>query len=135
MRRRLQKAYERPTYAEAKAALMKIMEELKESNLSAAKSLAEGLEETLTLHRLGVFPLLGISLKTTNCIESVFSQVERICRKVSHWKNSSHKQRWLAASLLDIEPRMRRIKGCKHLFLLRERIKDDLGIKEVVAVA
>ena len=135
MRRRLQKAYERPTYAEAKAALMKIMEELKESNLSAAKSLAEGLEETLTLHRLGVFPLLGISLKTTNCIESVFSQVERICRKVSHWKNSSHKQRWLAASLLDIEPRMRRIKGCKHLPLLRERIKDELGIKEVVAVA
>jgi len=50
------------------------MGELRERNISAAKSLEEGLEETLILHRLGLFPLLGQSLKTTNCIESIFSQ-------------------------------------------------------------
>lgn len=135
MRRLLQKAYERPTYSEAKAALMKIMEELRDSNLSAAKSLEEGLEETLTLHKLGLFPLLGQSMKTTNCIESIFSQVERRCGRVSHWKNSSHKHRWMAACLLDIEPRLRKIKGYKHLVLLREKIKNELGTKEVKSVA
>jgi len=111
------------------------MGELRERNISAAKSLEEGLEETLILHRLGLFPLLGQSLKTTNCIESIFSQVENRCGKVSYWKNSAHKHRWMAACLLDIEPRLRRIKGYKHLPLLREKIINELGIKEVKSAA
>ena len=45
-------------------------------NESAAASLAEGLEETLTLHRLNVFPELGVSFKTTNLIESVMARLE-----------------------------------------------------------
>ena len=40
-------------------------------NLSTVASLDEGLEETLTLHGLGLFPMLGVSLKTTNCLESL----------------------------------------------------------------
>lgn len=135
MRRRLQKAYERPTYSEAQEALIKILAELRETNLSAARSLEEGLDETLTLHKLGLFPLLGQSLKTTNCIESLFSQVENRCKKVSYWKNSSQKHRWMAACLLDMEGRLRRIKGYKHLLLLRERISNELGIKELKSVA
>ncbi len=127
-RRRLQRAYARPTYAEARAALGRIRDELCEVNLDAAKSLEEGFEETLTLHRLGVFAILGRSLKTTNCIESVFGQVEDRCGKVSHWKNSSQKQRWLASSLLDIEPRLHRIQGYKHLGQLREALQRDLGL-------
>ena len=70
-RRRLQQVYERPTYVEAKAALLRLRQELRPVNLSAVHSLEEGLEETLTLHRLGVFATLGISLKTTNCLESL----------------------------------------------------------------
>jgi len=58
-RRRLQRAYQCPTYAEARAALTRLQTELEDRNQSAARSLAEGLEETLTLHRLGVFALLG----------------------------------------------------------------------------
>lgn len=76
MRRRLHRAYEKPTYTEAKAALEDILEELRERNLSAARSLEEALEESLTLHRLGVFPLLGRNLKWTNCLESLLSQLE-----------------------------------------------------------
>jgi len=105
----LQRAYQKPTYIEAKSALRKIHAELEERNLSSAASLEEGLEETLTLHRLGVFEFLGRSFKTTNCIESVMSGVEERCGKVDCWKNAAQKQRWLAASLLDIEPRLRRV--------------------------
>jgi len=126
-RKRLQRAYERPTYEEAKTALKEIRRDLSERNLSAVGSLDEGLEETLTLHRLGVFPLVGISLKTTNCLESIFSQVEARTGRVCHWKNSSQKQRWLAAALLDIEPRLRRIRGYQHLPRLREAIQRELS--------
>jgi transposase-like protein len=126
-RKRLQRAYERPTYEEAKTALKEIRRDLEERNLSAVGSLDEGLEETLTLHRLGVFPLVGISLKTTNCLESIFSQVETRTGRVCHWKNSSQKHRWLATALLDIEPRLRRIRGYQHLPRLREAIQRELS--------
>jgi len=128
-RRRLQKAYSRPTYSEAKAALLRLHDELNDANLDAARSLEEGMEETLTLHRLGVFGVLGRSLKTTNCIESIFGQVEHCCGKVSNWKNSSQKQRWLATSLLDIEPRLRKIQGYKHLGQLREALQQQGGVQ------
>jgi transposase-like protein len=126
-RKRLQRAYERPTYEEAKTALKEIRRDLSERNLSAVGSLDEGLEETLTLHRLGVFPLVGISLKTTNCLESIFSQVETRTGRVCHWKNSSQKHRWLAAALLDLEPRLRRVRGYQHLPRLREAIQRELN--------
>lgn len=127
-RRRLQRAYEQPTYRQAKAALMKLHKELCLINTTAAASLEEGLEETLTLHRLGVFTELGISFKTTNCIESLNSQVEKVCGRVTHWKNSSQKQRWLAAALLDIEPRLRKIKGYRHLPKLRLALMKELKL-------
>ncbi|NUN94601.1 MAG: transposase [Candidatus Omnitrophica bacterium] len=135
MRRRLQRAYQRPTYAEAKSELMKIHNELEEKNQSAASSLMEGMEETMTLHRLGVFAVLGMSLKTTNTLESINSQVEARCRKVSCWKNSNQKMRWLAASLMDIEPRLNRLKGHRHLPLLREALKEELGLIQQRQVA
>ena len=126
-RRRLQRAYQRPTYAEAKAALMRLQKELEERNQSAARSLAEGLEETLTLHRLGVFALLGLSFKTTNCLESINALVEERCAEVDRWTNSNQRQRWLATALLDIEPRLRRVKGYRHLPKLREALRRDLN--------
>ena len=70
-RPRLQRAYNRPDYDEALGALETLHGELDERNQSAAGSLAEGLDETLTLHRLGVYGVLGRSLKTTNGLESV----------------------------------------------------------------
>jgi putative transposase len=127
-RRRLQRAYERPTYKEVSRDLKALRTELEALNQSAAASLDEGFEETLTLHRLGVFPLLGRSLKTTNIIESVNAQAEQRCGRVDHWKNSNHKQRWLAAALLDIEPRLRRLIGYRHLPRLKAAIQKELGI-------
>lgn len=127
-RRRLQRAYDRPTYREARSALKALQVELEERNQSAAASLAEGLEETLTLHRLGVYAVLGSSFKTTNCLESVNALVEERCAKVDAWKNSGQRQRWLAAALLDIEPRLRRVRGMRHLPKLRQALLRELKI-------
>jgi transposase-like protein len=128
-RQRLQRAYNRPEYKEAFAAIQKIHSELEERNQSAAASLEEGLEETLTLHRLGVYGVLGRSLKTTNCLESVNALVEERCAKVDHWKNSSQRQRWLGTALADIEPRLRKVMGYRHLPKLREALKRELKIE------
>ncbi len=127
-RKKLQKAYQRPTYEEARQELRKISGELELVNQSAVASLDEGFEETLTLHRLGLFPLLGRSLKTTNCLESINSLVEERCCKVDSWKNSNQKQRWLASALIDIEPRLNKLPGYRHLLRLREMLIKELKI-------
>ena len=128
-RTRLQRAYARPTYAEARAALYRLQRELDGRNQSAARSLAEGLEETLTLHRLGVFAVLGASFKTTNCLESINALVEERCAKVDRWINSNQRQRWLATALLDIEPRLRKVKGYRHLPDLQVALKRELKLE------
>lgn len=125
-RRRLQQAYQRPTYDEAKSRLEALHKELTLRNESAAASLTEGLEETLTLHRLDVFALLGQSFKTTNCLESMNALLEQRCAKVDHWQTSNQKHRWMAAALLDIEPRLQRIRGYQHLPKLRLALKREL---------
>ena len=119
MRRRLQEAYEEPTYEKAKEKLLKIRKELQEINRSAVNSLDEGFEETLTLHRLGLFQELGISFKTTNCMESLMALIGQKTDKVDYWRNSDQKHRWLAAALLDAEPRLRRVKRYRYLPQLR----------------
>ncbi len=88
-RRRLQEAYAKTTYKEAKAELEKIHQELTRVNESAANSLLEGFEETLTLHHLGLAPELAKSLSTTNCIESLMSQMGQYTDKVDRWHNSN----------------------------------------------
>jgi transposase-like protein len=94
----LQRAYQRPTYAEATAALRRLQRDLEARCQSAARSLAEGLEDMLTLHRLGMFAVLGASFKTTNCLESINALVEERCAKVDRWTNSNQWERWLATA-------------------------------------
>ena len=129
-RRRRQEAYERPTSAEARTALGQLRQELRGLNVSAVASLDEGLEETLTLHRLGLFPTLGVSLKTTNCLESLNAQLGQLTDKVDHWRTADQKHRWVASALLFIEPRLRRIKGYRHLPLLRTALQTKIGRTE-----
>lgn len=126
-RRRVQDAYNKTTHKEALTALKKIHRDLEEINISAANSLAEGIDETLTMHELGLSVELDRSLSTTNCIESIMSQIGAYTDKVDRWHNSSQIQRWTATSALDIEPRLRKIRGYKFLKVLRfklERIVD-----------
>jgi len=126
MRRRLQEAYQELTYDKAKEKLLKIRKELQLINQSAVSSLDEGMEETLTLHRLGLFRELGISFKTTNCIESLMALVGQRTDKVDYWRNSDQKHRWLGAALLDIEPRLRKVKGYRYLPQLRVALQREI---------
>lgn len=133
-RRQLQAAYEQPTYAKAKAVLSRVRSELTRLNASAVNSLDEGLEETLTLHRLGLFKELGRSFKTTNCLENLNALVAQRTDKVDCWRNSDQKQRWLATTLLDIEPRLRLVCGYQQMTRLRTALQMNLkGCLEAVA--
>ena len=135
MRRRLQHAYDQDTCEQARAALKTIRSECALMNPSAANSLDEGLEETLTLHRLGMMPLLRDSFRTTNCIESINSQVALRTRNVKRWTTASQRHRWLAAALMDIEPRLRAVKGYRYLPMLRAAIQRELKIVPEVMTA
>jgi len=122
-RRRLQSAYEQPTYEKAKKKLLSIKQELSLINQSAVASLEEGLEETLTLHRLGVFEKLGRSFKTTNCIENVNKQLALYTDRVTRWQNSDQRQRWVGTAMLELEPGLRTVMGHKYLGELRAAMK------------
>ena len=129
IKKALQNAYDLPTYKEAKTALLSIKSELALINEDALASLEEGIEETLSLHRLGMMPHLKQSFRTTNCIESINSMVAQLTRNVKRWTNSNQRRRWLATALLDIQPRLRRVKGYKSLPKLRRALQKHLKLK------
>ena len=101
---RWRRAYKEPTHKKAENALNALKPTLERMNQSALASLEEGLEETLTLHRLGLMPMLNKSFRTTNCIENVNSLLQQLTHNVQRWTNSSQRHRWVATALLDIEP-------------------------------
>src|SRR5208283_2268508 len=96
-------AYAREKEADARAALEKIASELERINVDAARSMREGLDETLTLHRLKLPMKLRRSLHTTNPIESTFARGRVLMRHVKRWQNSHHIERWFAAIALEME--------------------------------
>ena len=102
-------------YVDAKKALDRLHRELMDLNPSAARSLAEGMEETLTVHRLQLKGWLRSTLATTNPIEPVFSVVDRICKRVKRWRRGDHRERWVGAGLWLAERNFRRVKGYKQL--------------------
>lgn len=126
-RSRIQRAYDEPTYKEAKSALIDILNELEKINYSAANSLREGFEETLTLHRLGVNKILGQSFSTTNCIENVNSLLVKYTRKVRRWRNSDMIARWIAVALDIIEPKLKRVNKFRRLNQLRAAILEEIA--------
>ena len=129
-RRKLQAAYELPAYDKAKKRLEAIKRELRLINQSAVASLEEGFEETLTLHRLGMFEKLGESFKTTNCIENVNKQLAKHTDRVDRWQNSNQRQRWVATAMLEIEPRLKKVRGYRFLKELRPAIRQLIGEKK-----
>ena len=122
-------ALENDRYLDAKKALIALAQRLEKINRQAAASLREGLEELLTLHRLGMNKVFGRSLSTTNCIESVNSQIKKYTGRVTHWSSSDQRYRWLAAALLEVEQRMQKIHNFKQLYKLKKAIREQLNIK------
>jgi putative transposase len=119
--KKLNTAYALENYSEAKQALNQLQRELMDLNPSAARSLAEGLEETLTVHRLRIPLQLRQTLASTNVIESAFSVVERVCWNVKRWHGGDQRERWVGSGLLAAEKQFRRVKGHKQIpILIRE---------------
>jgi len=116
--RKMLAAYKMTSYADAKAALESIGRELDRLNPDAAGSLREGLEETLTLHRLEIPALLRTSFSSTNLIESAFSRGRNVMRNVKRWMNSDQRHRWIATALLEAEKKFRKVRGCKSMAVL-----------------
>jgi putative transposase len=131
--RRIRNAYAMTEYAAAKAELEKIFRQLERINPSAARSLEEGLEETLTVHRLGVGKLLRQTLASTNPIESCFSIVEKVARNVKRWRAGDHALRWTATGLLEAEKKFRKVKGYRELEILQRKLNPSLTQQEQVA--
>ena len=131
--KKLNAAYALEDYAAAKQALDQLHRELMDLNPSAARSLAEGLEETLTVHRLHVPPQLRKTLASTNVIESAFSIVETVCSNVKRWHAGDQRERWVGSGLLVAEKQFRRVQGHKQIpNLLRELEHLTPSRKEVV---
>lgn len=112
---RIRAAYKMAEYDKAKASLDLTIRYLERLNPSAAASLSEGLEETLTLHKLGVTGLLRKTLSTTNPIESCFSVTRTITGRVKRWRGGDMLQRWAVASLLRAERKFKRVKGYREI--------------------
>jgi len=129
-RAKLRSAYKERNYDSAKRALEKLEAELQNVNPSAASSLCEGLEETLSLHRLELYAELGKSLSSTNCIESVMSQLGQYTDKVDRWRGGTHIQRWAASGLLELEPRLHKLYGHRNLNLLRIKLREKIKTRQ-----
>lgn len=133
MERKLLAAYAMVEYTDARRALDQLHRELDRINPSAARSLEEGMEETLTVHRLRVPELLRKSLASTNIIESAFSVAEDLCRRVKRWREGDHRERWAGSALLLAESKFRRLKGYREIPKLVTALV-DYGTKKGLAV-
>jgi len=123
VRLKMNSAYATSDYQTAKRSLHLLLRELMDLNPSAAHSLEEGLEETLTLHRLRVPSTLRKSLSSTNIIESAFSVVDTVCRNVKNWRGGDQYLRWVGSGLLWAESRWNRIHGYKELPILVKELE------------
>jgi len=103
--------------------------ELERSHPGAAASLREGLEETLTLQRLGCHEQLRHTLQSTNPIESMIEFVRRTARNVKRWQSGDMCLRWTAAGMLEAERQFRKIIGVTHLAKLTLAVERDVAAK------
>ena len=115
VRRELRAAWKLTDVSAAKKALEGLARKLERINPDAAGSLREGLDETLTITRLGVTGTLAQTLGTTNPMESTIDIVRVHARNVKRWRDGDMRLRWAAAGMLCAEQQYRRVKGYKQL--------------------
>ena len=121
--KKLNAAYALEDYAAAKQALNAVHRELMDLNPSAARSLGEGMEETLTVHRLHLPMQLRKTMASTNVIESAFSIVEQVCKNVKRWHGGDQRERWVGSGLMVAEKQFRRITGYKLIPVLIKELE------------
>jgi transposase-like protein len=123
---RLRRAWALDDHRRALDQLRQLAGELERTYPGAAGSLREGMEETLTLTRLGVTGSLKRTLESTNPCESMIEIVRRSQRNVKRWSSGEMALRWTAAGMLEAEQQFRRIIGYRNLATLVVAIERDL---------
>jgi putative transposase len=131
VRRRLRAAWAMDDHDRALEQLRVLAGELERAHPGAAASLREGLDETLTVTRLGVRGRLKRTLASTNPCESMIETVRRISRNVKRWRNGDMCLRWTAAGMLEAEAQFRRIIGHGDLAKLAVGVERDVAAKQV----
>lgn len=132
IRSKLRAAFSMHDYQDAKRALDRLLRQLMDLNPSAARSLEEGGDEILTVHRLRVPGKLRPTLSSTNVIESAFSIVETVCRNVKRWQGGDQYLRWVASGLLWAESRWNRVHGYRELPILVKEL--ELAVVKSITV-
>jgi putative transposase len=125
VKQRLRRAWAADDHARAREQLRALATELDRSYPGAAGSLREGMEETLTLTRLGVGGNLKRTLESTNPCESMLEIVRRTQRNVKRWSSGEMALRWTAAGMLEAERQFRKIIGYRDLATLVIAIERD----------
>lgn len=115
IRAAIRRAYAERSYAKARRMLEQTARWLDRLNPHAGASLREGLDETLTVTRLGLTGNLKGTFATTNIVEGLFSRVRTITGRVKRWRHGSMRQRWCATGLLEAESRFRAVRGCSDM--------------------
>ncbi|NQW03161.1 MAG: IS701 family transposase, partial [Acidobacteria bacterium] len=111
----LQRAYRSTDGAAATRGLRDLATRLERDHPSAAASVREGLEETLTILSLGLSDALRRSLSTTNAAESLISRTRHVKRNVKRWRGGQMVLRWVAAGVLEAVTGFRRITGFREM--------------------
>jgi transposase-like protein len=131
--KRIRAAYHAETALGAQAQLEILAGELDHTHPGAAASLREGLEETLTVLRLGVPPTLARTLRSTNCVESMIEICREHSRNVKRWRDGQMALRWCAAGMLQAGTQFRRVNGHLHLRALRTALERHVAAGNVGA--
>jgi transposase-like protein len=97
---------------------------------SAAASLREGLDETLTVLRLGLPSTLCRTFSTTNAIENMNGTLRRVLRNVKRWRGEVMIKRWVALGVAEAERGFRRVKGHGQMNLLLAALRPKMGLVE-----
>jgi putative transposase len=119
VRRVLRQAWELDNADKAERLLRNLARRLDQEAPGVAASILEGLDEMLTVNRLGLPVKLRRSLACTNSIENMMGTVRRVCRNVKRWRNAAMALRWTAAGMMEAAKGFRRLKAYKHLPVLR----------------
>ena len=115
VRAALRRAWGQDTVSKAKGKLLDLAEQLEGDHPSAAASIREGLDETLTITGLGVAGWLWKTLHSTNPIENLQGSLQRVSRNVKRWRGGTMALRWAVAALIEAEKHFRRVKGYREL--------------------
>jgi len=134
----LRQAWKLGTETKARKRLEQLAAQLDADHPDAAASIREGLDESLTVIRLGLGGWLLKTLCSTNPIENLQGTIKRIVRNVKRWTGGAMAQRWCVTALIEAEKRFRRIKGHRELPQLLAALevlvkKNVLDTKEEVA--